>query len=118
MKNLIKSKIPTEHEEQVAFCKWMELQHSTVKFFAIPNGGNRNIVTATKLKAEGVRPGVLDLFIPAWKLFIEMKRRKGGSVSIDQREWIEYLEGCGYTCKVCKGFDEAKLAVIEHLDSL
>jgi hypothetical protein len=64
--------------------------------------------TAARLKAEGVCAGVLDLFIPAWKLWVEMKRQKGGSVSAEQKDWISYLESVGYTTLVCKGAEDAK----------
>ncbi|MEG1501942.1 MAG: VRR-NUC domain-containing protein [Synergistaceae bacterium] len=78
---------------------------------AIPNGGARNIVTAGKLKAEGVSRGVPDLFIPEWGFWIEMKKRKGGLVSADQKDWINYLNTKGYKAVVCKGCMEALEAV-------
>lgn len=118
MKELAESKILSEHQEQVMFIKWMQLQHPTVKVAAIPNGIRSSIGAAVKAKREGLSKGFPDLFIARWKLFIEMKRKKGGVVSKEQREWLTYLEDCGFTCKVCRGFEEAKLAVIEHLDSL
>ena len=76
--------------------------------FAIPNGGKRSITTAMQLKAEGVAPGVPDLFIPELKLFIEMKRQQGGRVSKEQKEVIAELTKVGYQCLVCKGFEDAK----------
>ena len=104
----------TEHQEQKLFVKWFELQYPKVKIFAIPNGGNRNVITATMLKAEGVRKGVPDLFIPEWLLWIEMKRVKGGKLSPEQSDWIDYLNGCGYTAVVANGFDEAKAVVLNN----
>jgi hypothetical protein len=103
---------PTEHAEQVAFVQWFRLAHKGVRIFAIPNGGARHIITAGRLKSEGVCAGVPDLFIPAMRLFIEMKRRDGGRLSQDQKDWIEYLSGCGYTCIVARGFDDARAAVL------
>jgi len=100
--------IPSEHNEQVNFVNWLEYNYPDYKLFAVPNGGKRNIVTAKKLKAEGVKPGVPDIVIPKLFLYIEMKKQKGGAVSKEQREWIEYLQGCGYTAEVCRGFEEAK----------
>lgn len=48
-------------------------------------------------------PGVPDLFVPAWSLWIEMKRQQGGALSAHQKDWIEYLQGIGHTVLVCKG---------------
>ena len=104
----------TEHQEQKNFVKWFELQYPKVKLFAIPNGGNRNVVTATMLKAEGVRKGVPDTFIPEWRLWLEFKRVKGGKLSPEQKDWIDYLNGCGYTAVVVNGFDAAKDYVLKN----
>ena len=42
----------------------MEGRHPQLALiFAIPNGGKRHIGTARKLKAEGVRSGVPDIFL-------------------------------------------------------
>lgn len=99
--------LPTEHEEQTAFVSYFRKSFPTVRIIAIPNGGVRNKITALRLKCEGVSPGVPDLFIPEWFLFIEMKRRKGGTVSAEQKDWLEYLKTCGYKTVVAKGMDEA-----------
>lgn len=103
--------IPSEHYEQVRFVGKFRVKYPGVRIFAIPNGGHRGKVTAAKMKHEGVCRGVPDLFIPAWGLWVEMKRVKGGTVSPDQRDWLEYLNGCGYTAIVCRGCDEALRAV-------
>lgn len=102
----------TEHAEQVSLVQWLNATHPELDYFAIPNGGNRNIVTAKKLKDEGVKPGVPDMFFPGLKLFIEMKRTNGGRLSKDQLLWSERLNKCGYHVAVCKGAAEA-VKVIE-----
>ena len=107
---------PSEHIEQREFVSWFRKRHRGVRIIAIPNGGQRSIATAARLKAEGVMPGVPDLFIPAWRVWIEMKREKGGSVSADQKEWIAYLEECGYRCFVARGAEDAKRQIIEIED--
>lgn len=104
-------RIKTEHEEQREFVRWFRQAHNGVRIFAIPNGGARNITTAGRLKAEGVSPGVPDLFIPEWDMWIEMKRTNGGSLSAVQKDWIKYLKGFGHTCIVAKGADDAKAKV-------
>ena len=104
---LTTDRIPTEHEEQRELVRWFRQTWPGVRIFAIPNGGARSKATAGRLKAEGVSPGVPDLFIPAWGLWVEMKRQKGGALSADQKDWIEYLTICGYRCIVAKGADDA-----------
>lgn len=110
--------IPTEHAEQVCFVQWFKLKFPNVRIAAIPNGGFRHQATAKAMKAEGQSPGFPDLFIPEWRMFIEMKRSKGGSVSPEQKEWLGYLESHGYRCFVCKGFEQAKDVVLKHIDTL
>lgn len=74
----------------------------------MPNGGHRHPAVAAKLKATGVSSGVPDLFIPAWHLWVEMKRTKGGSLSPEQKNWIAYLESVKFCCIVGKGAEDAK----------
>ena len=101
-------RIPTEHEEQRELVRWFRQTWPGVRIFAVPNGGARSKATAGRLKAEGVASGVPDLFVPAWRLWIEMKRAKGGSLSPEQKDWIAYLEGVGYWVIVGKGAESAK----------
>jgi len=74
----------------------------------MPNGGHRGASQGASLKAEGVTPGLPDLFCPEWNLWVEMKREKGGIVSPVQRDWIQYLEGIGHRVIVGRGFEDAK----------
>lgn len=101
-------RIPTEHEEQRELVRWFRQTWPGVRIFAIPNGGARSPATAGRLKAEGVSSGVPDLFIPSWRLWVEMKRTKGGSVSAEQKDWMAYLESVSYWCIVGKGAEDAK----------
>ena len=100
-------RIPTEHYEQREFVSWFRKTYDGVRILAIANGGHRTPATALRLKAEGVTPGVPDLFIPAWRLWIEMKRISGGKVSKEQKVWIDYLKSIGYEAIVCNGHLEA-----------
>ena len=61
---------------------------------AIPNGGNRNMIEATKMKREGVVSGVWDVCIPIPRfgyagLYIEFKWT--GNLSKEQRDFSELL---------------------------
>jgi hypothetical protein len=113
----------SEHAEQVATIQWFRMQYPkyTKYLWAIPNGGSRHIVAAVKLKAEGVMPGVSDCFLmipkDGWHgLFIEMKV-KGGRLSDSQKEFMGAATLMGYQAVVCYGFDEAKKAINEYLQS-
>ena len=99
--------IPSEHFEQREFVKHFRKKYNDIRIFAIPNGGKRGKAEAMRLKLEGVDPGVPDLFVPEWMLFIEMKRVKKGYLSKEQKEYKAYLEDCSYTVLVCKGCDDA-----------
>lgn len=109
---------PTEHEEQSDFVGWFELQFPTVRLYAVPNGIRTGFKQAIKAKREGMRSGVPDLHIPAWDLFIEMKRTIGGTVSPEQKDWHYYLtEHCNKTVIVAKGCQDAVNKVMQFLDS-
>jgi hypothetical protein len=98
---------PSEHEEQREFVMWFRQNFAPVRIFAIPNGGKRGKAEAMRLKVEGVSAGVPDLYIPAWRLWVEMKRQAGGSLSPEQKDWRDYLQSIGDTWIVAKGRDDA-----------
>ena len=114
-----------EHTEQVNLMKWWALACHKYNLdervlFAIPNGGERNIVVAARLKAEGVRSGVPDLFLACGHnsyngLFIEMKKAKGGRVSDNQKCYLDILKTRGYAVVVCHGWNEARSAIEGYL---
>ena len=113
---------PSEHAEQAALITWYDRAYSDKALFAIPNGGQRHAAIGLKMKLEGVRPGVPDLFLPVptdqyHGLFIEMKRKKGGRASPEQKAWLEYLNNAGYKAVVCKGFLEAKEVIECYLSA-
>lgn len=113
--NTLDGRVPSEHEEQRAFIEvWRKAGFPRI--FAIPNGGARGAREAARLKVEGVSRGVPDLFCPEWLLWIEFKKRKGGSMAKDQREWHSYLEGIGQTVIVPKGAHEAVEMVLEFIN--
>jgi len=125
----------SEHSQQVALFAWAA--NSVGKYpqlaymFAIPNGGLRDVRTATNLKAEGVKAGVPDIFLPVmtqteWAkmyfgCFIEMKREKyrtyeNGGCSDAQIDFINYATNAGYYCKVCYNWREASDILMDYLE--
>lgn len=117
-------------EQQKLFTWWRfegakRLGFPECVLFAIPNGGRRDAVTGARLKAEGVHPGIPDIFLAVPDqyrsgLFIEMKRPKApgvraGSPSKAQREVMQALIARGYCCKVAYGADEARRVIEWYL---
>ncbi len=108
-----------EHVEQVTFfIQIRELARvdqayevAARRTFAIPNGGSRTKREAGRLKAEGVTPGVSDIFCSVARaghhgLYIEMKSPTG-SASAVQREWITESQDEGYAAFICRGAEAA-----------
>ena len=100
----------------MAMYKWPVLR----LMYHIPNGGSRNSIEAANLKAQGVKRGVPDVFLPVARqgfhgLYIEMKRRRGGVLSKDQKEYIEALKEQSYRVEVCKGFLAAADVIEDYM---
>ena len=109
---------PEIFRPELPFLRW---------FHAIPNGGERNKITAANLKAEGVRSGIGDTFLPVpcgrfHGCYIEMKKpdlkpvRPGASKGGLSDEQIAFKDHCneyGYFHAVCyswrEGADALKL---------
>ena len=116
-----------EHQHQVALFQWAKMMSSKYPelqlLFAIPNesfGSNKWAIIRMKyLKAEGLKPGVPDVFLPVPRggfhgLFIEMKVGKRKPTE-KQRWWIENLKKQGYKVEVCYSFQEARDLLLEYL---
>ena len=112
----------SEHDLQVSCVRWFRLEFPEYAslLMAIPNGGRRDYVAAAKLKAEGVVPGVPDLFLAVpsggWHgLWVEMKNGKAGEVSPAQREMHEKLRAQGYAVDVCRTFEDFVMTLRDYL---
>jgi hypothetical protein len=114
--------IPLEHDEQKTVIDWCRdyarlrwphlcLPNGDFAIYATPNGGERNIIVAKRLKDEGVNTGVPDLHVPGLRLWVEMKRIKGSVTSDKQKDWHSYLRSIGDTVIIAKGAAEAIEAI-------
>jgi hypothetical protein len=90
---------------------WFRQTYRPVRIFAVPNGEARSRTAGARLKAEGVSAGVPDLFIPAWLIWIEMKRADGGVTSELQADWHAYLRSLGHIVIVAHGLTAAQEAI-------
>ena len=112
-----------EHKAQVAVINWCRLAKKDFpqasRIFAIPNGSLRHPGVARKLKAEGVRPGCPDLFLPVARggmngLFIEMKV-KPNRPTVEQMNEMQQLYSSGYAVFVCYSSSAAIERIQEYL---
>jgi len=115
----------SEHLEQRAVCDYLNAQYPNVLYHSCPNGGylhgnqGQRIGQVNKLKAEGMLPGVADLFIAEpraqWHgFYLEMKAR-GGTLSDNQKWFLAQVERRGYFTGVAYGFDEAQALIDVYL---
>jgi len=109
----------TEHQIQSEYFKilaWNESKFPDLRFvFACPNGGKRHIGVAVKMKREGVKRGVPDIFIPIPKMdnllciisgkWLETKTDIGKQ-SKEQKEYQKFLLDKGYNYALCRSVDE------------
>ncbi len=125
----------TEHDIQSALFSWAELQKARHPelglMFAIPNGGKREkrqdrkgrwfSPAAQKLKREGVKRGIPDIFLACGRagshgLFIEMKAQDG-KVSPEQALIHELLRAAGYAVIVCYSLESAITLITWYLEN-
>lgn len=118
-----KPRANSEHDEQVTLFQQLELnrhRHPAIRWiYAIPNGGARHPAVAGKMKAEGVKKGISDIFVPfpsqdSFGLYIEMKTGKN-RLTPEQKEFGEFVSGIGYKFVTCWSAEEAARAIEEHL---
>ncbi len=98
-------------EQQVFVAKLLREGHFV---FAIPNWKEMR-------KCEGALPGMPDLgiaFDGARILWIEMKRRKDGTISPDQKTVHKMFRAMGHTVLVPKGAKEAYAMFTKFIDEV
>lgn len=110
-----------EHRLQAACVRWYRLQYPKMKhnLFAVPNGGKRDAVTASKLKEEGQLAGVADLILLKSNRFygallIEMKTKTGRQSEL-QKEWQQKIINDGYKYVVVRSIEDFKRVVDQYL---
>jgi len=113
----------SEHIHQKTLFDWAEklsLFYPELRWLhAIPNGGKRHIAVAVKLKSEGVKAGVFDVFLPVAKcgyygLYIEMKCRKN-RLTPAQIEFKQFVEEQNYKTEVCYHSTDAINIITRYL---
>lgn len=110
----------TEQENVISWANWHLREYPELKWLHhIPNGGKRNKAEAARFKAQGVKAGVSDLFLPAahggyFGLYIEMKYGKNKPTD-QQKEFIADMQQAGYDARVAYSAQEAIEILQEYL---
>lgn len=113
--------VPLEDEEAMAFADWLRAMHLPHTHVANEVGGSTKTakLRAIKAKRMGQTAGVWDyeIFLPVvnvdgeidayQEVRVELKRKKGGTVSPAQKRWGDIYAAAGIPCAVCKGAEEA-----------
>jgi hypothetical protein len=134
-----------EHSHQVALFQWVAVTAAkrypaTILLHAIPNGAKlmgigtvEGRIEGAKMKAEGVRSGVPDTFLPVPRLtnqradgyypglYIELKkpgreREKWGARSEDQVKWQRDLLAQGFAVVTAYGWCASAQAIADYMD--
>jgi hypothetical protein len=97
---------------QIHLVRWCRGHKSEMlhNVFHVPNGGYRDRVTASVLKAMGVRAGVPDLCLPlpgGGTYWLELKTKKG-RLSATQKKFHEMLCSLGHIVETAYGFEDAQ----------
>jgi hypothetical protein len=106
-------KVRSEFEEQCEFVHWFKKTYPGVVIMSIRNGGYRTPRERADQIREGLHPGAADLYVPAWHLWIEFKRVKGGVLSEEQSNFAKYVvEQCNDYWMLANGFEDGKRKLI------
>jgi len=116
----------TEDCHQAALFCWCSLPDQQAKFpqfnrllFAIPNGGERNVAVAAKMKATGTKADVSDIFLSVARggyhgLYIELKKF-GGKARKGQIEFIDDARREGYCGYIVEGWENARDLLVWYM---
>ena len=105
-----------EHSMQVKVVQYVRTFYPEVLILSVPNGAGTSAKNRLALYAEGLLPGVPDLFIPEARqgfhgLWIEMKTQEGVE-SVAQKRIRNHLEDNNYLCYVARS-EQTAINIIE-----
>lgn len=124
--------VSDRYDDKIPQLKWLH---------AIHNQGHGDAIRGAKAKAEGVKEGVADIFLPWTRtefldkaelipanianqvtgcriyhgLYIELKRKDGGKPSDKQLEFQTDMRDAGYKCEIIHGWELARDEILRYL---
>ena len=105
------------YSEPLIELKWLHAVH---------NQGHGDAVRGANAKAEGVKAGVGDIFLPYparitvhnayyHGLYIELKKKDGGTPSDVQLDFQTDMRAAGYKCEIIHGWEAARDEILSYL---
>lgn len=98
---------------------------------AVHNQGHGDAIRGAQAKAEGVKAGVSDIFLPVpvlpcrldgvgefYGLYIELKKKDGGKAHDEQLEFQADMREAGYKCEIIHGWELARDEILRYLGKL
>ena len=111
-----------ESDIQIEVVEWLKSKQSDyrIRFFSIPNEGQRKVWFLNKLVKMGLKSGVPDLILEFPKgrmVYLEIKTEKG-KLSETQQNWLKVSNVFKTPHYIIKGSVEANLSVLEGVLAL
>lgn len=100
---------------------------------AVHNQGHGDAIRGAQAKAEGVKAGVGDIFLPVPRrnfngyneplpdthgLYIELKKKDSGKPHAEQLEFQTDMRQAGYKCEIIHGWELARDEILRYLGKL
>lgn len=107
--------VPLEAQESKDLMRF--LRQNAIRFTHVKNETGRSMRgrgvrnwRAVWDAVDGVSPGFPDFIVIVENqlIIIEMKRLKGSTTSLAQKQWLEAFTRAGIPARVCKGAEDAK----------
>jgi hypothetical protein len=121
----MKNNTPVESLEQEMVFYWAranEKAHPELKWLhSSLNGVRLRPMQAVRAKKQGMKKGIADIFLPVKRdkfsgLYIELKRLKGSTTSLEQKEFLRFVRDQGYFAEICLGANEAIKLIKKYLE--
>ena len=117
----VKKRVQHESLLQQQAVKWYDLTYPNdrLRLFSIPNEGQRSVANASRMKAQGRRAGVADMFFMTRYnsddkgVYIEFKAGKGKQ-SESQVEFEKVVNECGYDYYVIDSLESFMKIIKRH----
>jgi hypothetical protein len=138
------AKTQFEGKGGLGYIRYSEPLHELKWLHAVHNQGHGDAIRGAQAKAEGVKAGVADIFLPVPRytgliasrligqppyavtetaeafcgLYIELKKKDSGKPHAEQLEFQADMRLAGYKCEIIHGWELARDEILRYLGKL